>query len=98
MYAAFAPGAVAAGVAGDRWIDAQRVPEIDKAIVESLLTIMAARMLSVATLDCDPEHGQLSRLVGELNRLYRQTPALHELACVPGGFVWENAGDAKHSV
>jgi 1,4-alpha-glucan branching enzyme len=46
----------------------------------------------------DPRHRQLQLLVGELNRLYRGEPALHELDCEPGGFHWLDADDAEHSV
>ena len=42
----------------------------------------------------DPLHGGLRRLVGDLNRLYRDTPALHRGDCRPEGFRWV-AGDAK---
>jgi 1,4-alpha-glucan branching enzyme len=43
-------------------------------------------------------HRQLQLLVGELNRLYRSEPALHELDCEPGGFHWLDADDAERSV
>src|ERR1043165_3054892 len=46
----------------------------------------------------DPMHRQVQLLVGELNRLYREQPALHELDCDPAGFQWLNADDAEHSV
>jgi 1,4-alpha-glucan branching enzyme len=46
----------------------------------------------------DPAHRQLQLLVGELNRLYRDEPALHELDCDPAGFHWLDADDAEHSV
>ena len=37
-------------------------------------------------------------LVRDLNRLYRATPALHELDCEPPGFEWIDADDAEQSV
>jgi len=46
----------------------------------------------------DPGHAGLLQLVGDLNRLYRAEPALHELDCEPGGFTWINANDAEASV
>ena len=45
----------------------------------------------------DPSHRQLELLVGELDRLYRSEPALHELDCEPGGFHWLVVDDAEHS-
>jgi 1,4-alpha-glucan branching enzyme len=44
------------------------------------------------------EHRQLMHLVGELNRIYREEKALHELDLEPGGFAWMDANDAEHSV
>jgi 1,4-alpha-glucan branching enzyme len=43
-------------------------------------------------------HTQLQRLVGELNRLYRDHSALHELDCGDGGFEWVDADDSMNSV
>ncbi|HUP42781.1 MAG TPA: alpha amylase C-terminal domain-containing protein, partial [Thermoanaerobaculia bacterium] len=43
-------------------------------------------------------HGGIARVVGDLNRLYRQEPALHELDCDPAGFEWLEANDAEASV
>ncbi len=45
-----------------------------------------------------PLHGQLQLLVGELNRLYRAEPSLHELDAEPAGFQWIDADDADKSV
>ncbi len=45
-----------------------------------------------------PAHAGLSLLVGELNRLHREQPALHEQDCVPQGFEWIDGSDAKQSV
>jgi 1,4-alpha-glucan branching enzyme len=45
-----------------------------------------------------PWHAAIARLVGELNRLYRDEPALHELDCEAGGFEWVDANDADQSV
>ncbi|HXT49616.1 MAG TPA: 1,4-alpha-glucan branching protein GlgB, partial [Thermoanaerobaculia bacterium] len=38
-----------------------------------------------------PAHRGVQRLVGDLNRLYRAEPALHELDCDPKGFEWIDA-------
>ena len=46
----------------------------------------------------DPAHRQIELTVGELNRLYREEPALHELDCDPAGFRWLDADDAERSV
>jgi 1,4-alpha-glucan branching enzyme len=40
----------------------------------------------------------ISRLVGDLNRLYRDYPALHETDCEPGGFEWAVVNDSANSV
>jgi 1,4-alpha-glucan branching enzyme len=45
-----------------------------------------------------PLHAGIQRLVGDLNRLYRAEPALHELDCDPAGFEWIDANDADQSV
>jgi 1,4-alpha-glucan branching enzyme len=46
----------------------------------------------------DPAHAGVRRLVRDLNRLYRSTPALHQLDVDAAGFEWIVAGDAEHSV
>ena len=46
----------------------------------------------------DPLHKGLQRLVRDLNHLYRDNAALHELDCDPGGFEWIEANDAENSV
>ena len=43
-------------------------------------------------------HAGMCRLVGDLNRMYRQTPALHQLDCDPEGFRWVMAQNAEDSV
>jgi 1,4-alpha-glucan branching enzyme len=45
-----------------------------------------------------PSHLGVQRLVRDLNHLYRQEPALHELDCDPAGFEWVDANDAEQSV
>jgi 1,4-alpha-glucan branching enzyme len=45
-----------------------------------------------------PQHEGVRRLIGDLNRLYRDTPALHELDFDPSGFEWISADDAGNSV
>lgn len=44
-----------------------------------------------------PEHAGIQRLVRDLNKLYKATPALHALDCDPAGFEWLVADDASHS-
>ncbi|MCV0397257.1 MAG: 1,4-alpha-glucan branching protein GlgB [Rhizobiaceae bacterium] len=46
----------------------------------------------------DGLHQGLQGLVRDLNRLYRNQPALHELDCEPAGFEWIEANDADNSV
>jgi len=46
----------------------------------------------------DPAHEGISRWVADLNRLYRDRPALHELDCDPHGFEWVHASDSDSSV
>jgi 1,4-alpha-glucan branching enzyme len=43
-------------------------------------------------------HGQVQLLVGELNRLYREERALHELDTEGAGFEWVEANDGDTSV
>ncbi len=45
-----------------------------------------------------PEHAGLKALVGDLNRLYRDLPALHQRDCVAEGFEWLIGDDADDSV
>jgi 1,4-alpha-glucan branching enzyme len=40
----------------------------------------------------------ISFLVGDLNRIYRDYPALHETDCVPEGFEWAVVNDSEASV
>ncbi|HZM57140.1 MAG TPA: alpha amylase C-terminal domain-containing protein, partial [Acidimicrobiales bacterium] len=42
-------------------------------------------------------HAGLLRLVSDLNRVYREEPALHELDAEPSGFEWVQADDVTHS-
>ena len=46
----------------------------------------------------DPMHAGVQRLVRDLNRVLRATPALHRRDVDPGGFEWLEAGDRAHSV
>jgi len=43
-------------------------------------------------------HGGLQRLVAQLNRVYRESPALHQLDFSAAGFEWIAADDAERSV
>jgi 1,4-alpha-glucan branching enzyme len=45
-----------------------------------------------------PAHAGIQRWVADLNRVYRETPALHRFDCEPGGFEWVEANDADQSV
>ncbi|HEX9159407.1 MAG TPA: 1,4-alpha-glucan branching protein GlgB [Rhizomicrobium sp.] len=46
----------------------------------------------------DPAHAGVQRLVGELNRLYRDERSLHQGDADPGGFQWIVGNDANNSV
>lgn len=46
----------------------------------------------------DPRHRGVQLLVGDLNRSYRELPALHRLDCESEGFEWITSHDADHSV
>jgi 1,4-alpha-glucan branching enzyme len=45
-----------------------------------------------------PGHDGIRRWVADLNRAYRDLPALHELDCDPAGFEWVHASDSESSV
>jgi 1,4-alpha-glucan branching enzyme len=53
--------------------------------------------LDWAALD-DPLHGGVRRLVADLNRVYRDVPALHQCDCEPRGFEWIDFHDREQSV
>jgi 1,4-alpha-glucan branching enzyme len=46
----------------------------------------------------DPLHAGVMRWVGDLNRLYRELPSLHQWDCDPRGFAWIDFHDAPFSV
>jgi 1,4-alpha-glucan branching enzyme len=46
----------------------------------------------------DTRHAGVQRLVRDLNRLYRDQPALHQLDCETRGFEWLVSQDAEQSV
>jgi 1,4-alpha-glucan branching enzyme len=46
----------------------------------------------------DSRHAGVNRLVRDLNRIYREEPALWEADVEPAGFEWIDANDAEHSV
>ena len=46
----------------------------------------------------DPLHKGVQSAVADLNRIYREVPALHRLDCDPEGFEWIDAGDVANSV
>ncbi|MCJ7558312.1 MAG: 1,4-alpha-glucan branching protein GlgB [Gammaproteobacteria bacterium] len=45
-----------------------------------------------------PSHRGIQQLVRDLNRLYRATPALHQIDFQPGGFEWIDSEDRDNSV
>jgi 1,4-alpha-glucan branching enzyme len=45
-----------------------------------------------------PEHRGIHALIRDLNRLYRELPALHRGDCEPAGFEWIEANDSDNSV
>jgi 1,4-alpha-glucan branching enzyme len=45
-----------------------------------------------------PPHQGLQRWVQDLNRAYREEPALHEMDCQPEGFEWIDCNDSEWSV
>ncbi|WP_417587571.1 1,4-alpha-glucan branching protein GlgB [Pararhodobacter oceanensis] len=45
-----------------------------------------------------PLHAGMQRLVRDLNTLYRDRPALHQLDCKPEGFEWIEEGAAEESI
>jgi 1,4-alpha-glucan branching enzyme len=46
----------------------------------------------------EPSHGGIERMVGDLNRVYRETPALHVGDASPDGFEWIDGSNAAMSV
>ncbi len=46
----------------------------------------------------DPLHRGVQSLIRDLNRLYRDIPALHEADCSADGFEWIDSNDADNSV
>jgi 1,4-alpha-glucan branching enzyme len=46
----------------------------------------------------EESHAGVRRLIADLNRLYRQEPALHRYDCDPRGWRWVDGSDAEHSV
>jgi 1,4-alpha-glucan branching enzyme len=46
----------------------------------------------------EPRHAQVQQLIGDLNRLYRATSALHRLDCEAAGFDWLIGDDSANSV
>ncbi|HEX5706910.1 MAG TPA: 1,4-alpha-glucan branching protein GlgB [Pyrinomonadaceae bacterium] len=46
----------------------------------------------------EPEHASVQRLIGDLNRLYRDEPALYEADSEPTGFEWLDVDNAPENV
>jgi 1,4-alpha-glucan branching enzyme len=46
----------------------------------------------------DPMHSGAQRCLRDLNRVYRDLPALHQLDCEGGGFAWIDCNDRDNSV
>jgi 1,4-alpha-glucan branching enzyme len=55
------------------------------------------RSLDWHLLGMGPFHAGLQRLVTDLNRLYREERALHQLDADPTGFLWMDCNDAEQS-
>ena len=53
---------------------------------------------STGTCSRSAAHKGVQLLVEDLNRLYREQPALHQRDCDGGGFEWIDANDAEQSV
>lgn len=49
-------------------------------------------------LRAHPEHAGIETLLRDLNRLYREQPALHQLEGEARGFAWSDCHDWQHSV
>ncbi len=45
----------------------------------------------------DPQHAGIKQLVGDLNRVYRETPALWTQDTSPAGFRWITSEDSQHN-
>jgi 1,4-alpha-glucan branching enzyme len=56
------------------------------------------RSLDWHLFDADPKHRQLLHCLGDVARLYRELPALHEGDCDPFGFEWVDCTDWEASV
>jgi 1,4-alpha-glucan branching enzyme len=56
-----------------------------------------SRSLDWNLLDA-PAHAGMKKLIADLNRLYRETPALHARDCEGDGFEWLIVDDAANSV
>jgi 1,4-alpha-glucan branching enzyme len=104
-------GALAARMPGDRW---QRMANLRLLVTVKMtmpgkkLMFMGGefaqlrewserRELDWALLEDDAHRG-VQRLVGDLNRLYRDEPALHELDFEAEGFRWLDCHDSDNSV
>jgi 1,4-alpha-glucan branching enzyme len=46
----------------------------------------------------DPRHAGVRRFLSDLNRLYREEPALHDLDAEPAGFEWIDCQDSDNGV
>jgi 1,4-alpha-glucan branching enzyme len=49
-------------------------------------------------LEQGPYHVGVKRMMGDLNRIHRDVPALHRLDCSPLGYEWVEGGDVEQSV
>jgi 1,4-alpha-glucan branching enzyme len=49
-------------------------------------------------LTAEPDHSGLQRWVADLNRFYREHPAMHARDFSPGGFEWIDGNDSENSV
>ena len=53
---------------------------------------------STRYLSLRPEHRGVQSLVGDLNRVYRDEPALWELDFDPSGFYWIEPNEAESNI
>ena len=60
--------------------------------------VTTERAAELVGLEVRSVYAGLSRLLSDLNRVYRDNPALHALDMNPDGFEWVDAGDPEHSV
>jgi 1,4-alpha-glucan branching enzyme len=104
-------GSLLGKMAGDRWqqfANLRLLYAYMYALSGKKLLFMGAEFGQVAEWNHDgsiewhvmesDDHVGVMRLVSQLNRVYREQPALHTLDTVAGGFEWIDANDSEASV